>query len=128
MKYLYPQKKVSSYLTGFLILLAGGLFAQPRTIDTTFVDHGKVLTQTGPDWDEINSLVVQPDGNLMIDPAVGCSRLSSGLVMADGKVLIGGSVVLPGSGSADNFFAASINPDGSIDATFGNYQSGQVSG
>lgn len=175
------------------------------SLDTTFGDRGKVLTQIGPGWDEINGLVVQPDGKLvvggctmdipgnklciarydpdgaldpsfgsggivldsfnsghnevrwisllpdgriiiagrggqdqgiaryhadgspdstfngtgklMIDPAVGCNSLSSGVIMADGKLMTGGSGRL--STNSSNFLIGKINPDGSIDTTFG---------
>ncbi len=53
-------------------------------------------------------------GKLMIDPAVRCNGLSSGLVTADGKLLIGGS-----AGATGSFLLGRINPDGSIDTTFG---------
>ena len=56
-------------------------------------------------------------GKLIIDPAVGCNGLYSGLLMADGKVVIGGTGRL--SSNSQNFLVGRINPDGSVDTTFG---------
>ncbi|MCB0587992.1 MAG: T9SS type A sorting domain-containing protein, partial [Phaeodactylibacter sp.] len=53
-------------------------------------------------------------GKLVLDQAVDCQGLESGLVMPDGKLVIGGS-----AGPTGGFLVGRINPDGSIDTTFG---------
>ncbi|MCB0526415.1 MAG: T9SS type A sorting domain-containing protein, partial [Saprospiraceae bacterium] len=53
-------------------------------------------------------------GRLILDQAIECIDLKSGLITPDGKIVIGGY-----SGPAPEFFVGRINPDGSIDSTFG---------
>ncbi|MCB0534718.1 MAG: T9SS type A sorting domain-containing protein [Saprospiraceae bacterium] len=53
-------------------------------------------------------------GKLILDQAIGCSELKSGLITPDGKIVIGGS-----TGSPYKFLVGRINPDGSIDTAFG---------
>ncbi|TNE47690.1 MAG: T9SS type A sorting domain-containing protein [Bacteroidetes bacterium] len=54
-------------------------------------------------------------GKLILDQAIDCRSLRSGLVTPDGKLVIGGNTTL-----SYKFLVGRINPDGSIDTTFGN--------
>ncbi|MFI3194494.1 MAG: hypothetical protein QX195_01605 [Methylococcaceae bacterium] len=61
--------------------------------DTSFGDNGKVTTDFGTLWDSAHSLVLQPDG----------------------KLLVAGQT---GSNETSNFALARYNTDGSLDASF----------
>jgi uncharacterized delta-60 repeat protein len=74
-------------------------FNSDGTLDTTFGNSGKVIQPIGSSNDFGRSLVIQPDG----------------------KILLGGTCY---NGSNDDFCIARFNSDGTLDTTFGN--SGKV--
>ncbi len=95
------------------ILVAGSVDESPKgrsfaiarfnvdgSLDTTFGDHGQVITSFGSQSDEAFAIVVQPDG----------------------RIVAGGHTASPLSGI--DFALARYNADGTPDATFGN--GGQV--
>ncbi|TNE47691.1 MAG: T9SS type A sorting domain-containing protein [Bacteroidetes bacterium] len=56
-------------------------------------------------------------GELILDQSVMSTGLVSGVVTADGRIAVGGSGRLPSNSS--NFLVGRINPDGTVDTTFG---------
>jgi uncharacterized delta-60 repeat protein len=71
-------------------------FNSDGTLDTTFGSSGKVIQPIGSSNDFGRSLVIQPDG----------------------KILLGGTCY---NGSNDDFCIARFNSDGTLDTTFGSY-------
>jgi len=71
-------------------------FNSNGTLDTTFGSSGKVIQPIGSSNDFGRSLVIQPDG----------------------KILLGGTCY---NGSNDDFCIARFNSDGTLDTTFGSY-------
>ncbi len=87
----------------FLLSLSAvsGVTALPGDFDLNFGNSGKVITDVGGDLDEASSIIIQPDGKIIV---------------------VGYSVSL--ASFSDDFALVRYNSDGTIDQSFGN--SGKV--
>jgi uncharacterized delta-60 repeat protein len=99
---------------------------QSGLIDILFVPGGKIAAVMYSDYGYVKIARFQSNGQadvtfgvqgLLTIPAPNY-RVYDAAVLADGKILLAGSY-FPG-GNAVDFFVARLNPDGSIDPTFGN--------
>jgi len=112
------------------------------SLDTTFGNGGKVVTDLGGTTEHIDSIRVQPDGKIVaagasngfgiarynpdgsLDSTFGNGGFLRGTLLGatdmvlqpDGKIVVTGSLVVSGSLA---FGAARFNPDGSLDDSFG---------
>jgi uncharacterized delta-60 repeat protein len=89
---------LTSFVVGLLFAVSAPLaYAAPADLDPTLAGNG-ILRQrfTATNWGDANTVVVQPDG----------------------KILIGGAAYGDG-GSDQDQLVARFNPDGSLDQTFG---------
>jgi uncharacterized delta-60 repeat protein len=128
-------------------------FNSDGTLDTSFSSSGNVIQPIGSDNDEGYSLVIQPDGKILLggyckngsnydfciarfnsDGTLDTTFGSSGkviqpigssndfgrslVIQPDGKILLGGTCY---NGSNDDFCIARFNSDGTLDTTFGSY-------
>src|SRR6266508_6659951 len=81
-------------LTLVVVFAVASAQAAPGDLDTSFGTGGKVTTSFGSRYDEIDGLVLQPDGK----------------IVAAGRATVGG---------VSKFGLARYNTDGSLDASFG---------
>ena len=126
--------QLSGRLCALILALAvpAVALAGPGDLDLTFGDHGVVVTDLTGGKDFGNSMLIQPDGRIVVAGTVDFQGPDSDFGLArylgdgalDASFGVAGLVTTDLSGSVDDLYGLTIQADGKLVAVGDSYQSG----